>query len=176
MDSPLTPNCLRLTQCQSIKLSPLPSGERSGKMTPTSTSPRRSVLHKTFSATTQLPPTLCNSRPSRIALASARDSTTHTPHRSPVYLLDAVERRGLHAIVVPSLGFWSTDPDVECPGLVQINGRVEKETGDAQGICGTFLNRWSRTSQMLRYRRHECRYTPNPASRAHWKILHRQRR
>ena len=123
MDSPPTPNCLRFPQCQFIKLSPPQGGGRSVKTTRTSTSPRRSFLHKTFSATIQLPPTSCNSRPSQITLASARDSTTHIPRRSPVYRLDVVERRGLRAILVPSRGFWSTDPSVEPVSSVQINGR-----------------------------------------------------
>ena len=100
--------------------------------TRTSTSPRRSFLHKTFSATIQLPPTSCNSRPFQITLVSARDSTTHIPRRSPVYRLDVVEWRGLRAIVVSNLRFWSTDPDVKCVSLVQIDGKVGKKTDDAQ--------------------------------------------
>ena len=134
------------------------------KTTRTGTSPRRSFLHKPFSATIQLPPTSCNSRPSQTALVSARDSTAHIPCRLWVYRLGVVERRGLCAIVVSSLGFWSTDPDVECVSLVQINGRVGKKTDDAQGICGMFQNRWYRASQMLR---HEYHYMPITPSRAH---------
>ena len=111
-----------------------------------------------FSATIQLPLTSCNSRPFQITLVSARDSTTHIPHRSPVYRLDVGERHGLYAIVVPSLGFWSTDPSAERTSLVQINGRGGKKTDHAQSICGTFQNRWSRASQMLRYRRRGYRY------------------
>ena len=133
MDSPPTLNCLQFPQCQSIELNPLQGGGRSGKMTRTSTSPRRSFLHKTFSATIQLPPTSCNSRPFQITLVSARDSTTHIPHRSPVYRLDVGERHGLCAIVVPSLGFWSTDPSAERTSLVQINGRGGKKMDHTQG-------------------------------------------